>query len=204
MAQHKSIWFQGKTAYVVPKCDGKIPQTAPKSMHIAAEYGRGYHTLTNVITPNVRYDDYGAESALKKELRELVVGDYLWFALVPPKHYVLDVFAYNDVIEAEHSSLETMAGIKLELVTGKFKTADTNGDYPMTDEQSHGNLIFPEGPDAKQQFARSDVNAFNGIDTWVGVGVKINALPSGKTLADIVGKIAVGVHALDYHSQDMM
>lgn len=201
---HKSIWFQGRKPFVVPKCDGKIPQTAPLSKTIAAEYQRGFRTFTNVIVPNIKYDDYGAETALKKELRDVKVGDYLWFVLVPPTHYVLDVFAYNDVVAVEHSHLNTMAGIQLELVTGKFKKADENGDFPMQEERSFGSLIMPDGDDPDKQFVRGEVNEFNGLDTWVGVGVKVNALPEGKTLADIVGKIAVGVHALDYQSQDMM
>lgn len=201
---HKSIWFQGKTPYVVPKCDGKIPQTCPQSKRTAAEYNRGYFTLTNVIHPNNFFDDYGVESPLKKELREVKVGDYLWFALVPPKHHMTDVFVFNEPTFVEHSSLETMAGITLTLVTGEFKAADAQGDCAMANETTHGTVSFPAGADAKEQFLRAAVDITTDIETWVGVGVKVDALPANKSLADIVGKIVVGTHAIDYDAQTHM
>lgn len=201
---HKSIWYQGVTPYVVPKCDGKIPQTCPQSKRVAGEYARGFYTLTNVVNPNIFYDDYGVELPIKKELRELGVGDILWFILVPPKHKLIDVFAYNETTYTEHSSLQTFAGISLSLVTGTFTGVDENGDCPMTNETNHGTLVFPDSDDATEQFLVADVNTVNGISTYTGVGLKIDALPDGVTLADIVGKLAVGGHVLDYDAQTFM
>lgn len=204
MAQHKSLWFQGAAPFVVPKCDGKIPQTCPKSKRIAHEYTRGYFTLTNVFNPNIFFDDYGVETPLKKELAEAKVGDYLWAILVPPKHHIIDVFVYNELTTTAHSSLQTMGGITLSLVTGKFKAADDNGDCLMANEVNHGTLVMPATADAKEQFLRAAVDVTNDSDTWTGVGVKIDALPDGKTLADIVGKIVVGAHAYDFDAQTLM
>lgn len=201
---HKSLWFQGKAPYTVPKCDGKIPKTCPKSKRIAHEYTRGYFTLTNVLNPNIFYDDYGIETPLKKELAEVKVGDYLWLVLVPPKHHVLDAFTYNEVTATEHSSLQTMGGITLSLVVGKFKEADAEGNCEMTEENNLGSLVMPATPDAKEQFLRAAVDMTTDTETWLGVGVKIEALPANRTLADIVGKIVVGAHALDYDAQTFM
>lgn len=201
---HKSLWFQGKTPFVVPKCDGRIPQTCPRSKRIAAEYNRGFFTLTNVLNPNIFYDDYGAETPLKQELREAKVGDYLWLVLVPPKHHVTDVFAYNETTTTEHSSLVTMGGITLSLVTGVFKAEDADGNCAMQAEENQGTLVMPADVGAKEQFLRTAVDITNDPDTWTGVGIKIEALPAGKTLADIVGKIVVGCHAVDYDAQTFM
>ena len=201
---HKSLWFQGKTPFVVPKCDGKIPQTCPKSKRIAAEYNRGFFTLTNVLNPNIFYDDYGAETPLKKELREVAVGDYLWLVLVPPEHRIIDVFAYNEPTTTEHSSLQSMGGITLSLVTGKFKEADKDGNCEMTGEENHGTLVMPATADAAKQFLATKIDVTNDISTWTGVGIKVDALPANTTLADIVGKIVVGCHAIDYDAQTFM
>lgn len=201
---HKSLWFQGRTPYVVPKFDGKIPQTCPKSKRIAHEYTRGYFTLTNVLNPNIFYDDYGVETPLKKELAEAKVGDYLWLVLVPPKHHIMDVFTYNEVTTTDNSSLQSMGGITLSLVTGKFKAADENGDCEMIDEVNRGTLVMPDTADAKEQFLRAAIDITNDVETWTGVGVKIEALPADRTLADIVGKIVVGTHVIDYDAQTFM
>lgn len=201
---HKSLWFQGKTPFVVPKCDGKIPRTCPKSTRIAAEYNRGYFTLTNVINPNIFGYDYGVETPLKKELAEAKVGDYLWLILVPPKHHITDVFTYNEVTQTPQSSLQTMGDITLTLVTGKFKEVDENGDCMVTEEIDHGVLAMPSGEKVKAQFVRNGVDITNDTETWTGVGLKIEALPVGKTLADIVGKIVVGAHVQDYEAQTFM
>ena len=201
---HKSLWFQGKTPYVVPKCDGKIPQTCPTSTRIAHEYTRGFFTLTNVLNPNIFYDDYGVETPLKKELEEVVVGDYLWLTLVPPKHHVIDVFAYNEVTTTNTSSLLTMGGITLALVTGTFKKADANGDCGVSNIANFGSLIMPATADAKEQFLRDAVGVTNDGETWLGVGVRVDALPAGKSLANIIGKIVVGAHVMDYDAQTFM
>lgn len=201
---HKSIWFQGKKPFVVPECDGRIPQTCPLSKRIAAEYNRGYYTLTNVLVPNVMYDDIGYELPLKQELRELKVGDYLWMILVPPQHMVIDMFIYNDTTNAMHSNLDTMGGITLSLVSGKFSKADSNGDCGVSGEKVEGTIVMPAGPNAKQQFVVSTSGTVLDAEKWVGIGIKIDALPNNKTLADIVGRIVVGAHVVDYDAQVFM
>lgn len=201
---HTSLWFQGTTPFVVPKCDGKIPQTHPQSKRIAREYNRGYFTLTNVLNPNIFYDDYGAELPLKEMLRDVKVGDYLWLVLVPPKHHINDVFTYNETTYTEHSSLQTMGGITLSLVTGKFKATKGDEDRVMAGEVNHGTLVMPATKDAKEQFLRVATDITNDPETWTGVGIKVDALPKGKSLADIVGKIVVGCHTIDYDAQTFM
>lgn len=201
---HKVFWFQGRAPYAPITCDGKSFKTRPKSKRIAHEYTRGYFTLTNVLNPNIFYDDYGVETPLKKELADVKVDDYLWLVLVPPKHRVLDVFVYNEVTTTEHSSLQSMGGFKLELVTGIFRAPTASGDYEVSNEQNYGVLAMPEDSTAKEQFLVGDYNLVNGVDEWLGVGVKVNAMPDGRTLADIVGKIVVGAHALDYDAQTFM
>ena len=131
---HKQMWYQGQAEYKVPKCDGKPSFTCPKSKRIAVEYNRGYFTLTNVINPNIFYDNLGVEGWLYKELKETAVGDYLWLVLVPPKHHMTDVFLYNETTLTEHSSLVSMGGISLTLVTGEFTEADADGKCEMTNE----------------------------------------------------------------------
>ena len=201
---HKVFWFQGQAPFVVPKCDGQLPETCPQSTRIAAEYNRGYFTLTNVLNPNIFYDDYGVESPLKKALMEVKEGDVLWLALVPPMHKVLDVFAYNETTFTEHSSYDTFGGIGLTLQTGKFKAEDENGECAVSNEEAQGSLVFPAGADAKKQFVLTDVNVVNDTETWLGVGFKVDTLPQGKTLADIVGKLVIGCHALDCDAQTFM
>lgn len=198
---HKTLWFQGRTPYVVPQCDGRIPATCPKSKRIAHEYTRGHFTLTNVLNPNIFYDDYGVETPLKKELQEVQVGDYLWLVLVPPKHHIQDVFAYNETTLTEHSSLTSFDGIELTLVTGEFAEADENGDCAMTNEAEHGQLVLT-GTD--EVFLRAATDITNQPKQWTGVGIRVDALPAGRTLADIVGKIVVGAHAMDYDAQTFM
>lgn len=201
---HIKMWYQGKSQYEVLECDGKPSFTCPKSRRIAAEYRRGYHTLTNVLNPNVEYDNLGYETWLNKELAEVVVGDTLWLVLVPPMHHIDDVFTYNETTFTEMSSLASMGGITLSLVTGKFKEADKDGNCEMSEEENHGSLVMPATADAKQQFLRGATDITNDPETWTGVGIKVDALPNGKTLADIVGKIVVGCHAIDYDAQTFM
>lgn len=204
MAENNVImWYQGKKPYVVPRCDGKIQPTCPSSTRIAAEYNRGFFTLTNVINPNIFYDDYGVETPLKQMLAEAKVGDTLWLALVPPEHKVLDVFAYNELTDTEQSSFSTFDGIQLSLVTGQFKKADKDGNCPLVGGAATvaGALAFTA---LNKVFLQKDVNALNDTETYLGVGLKIDALPKDKTLAEIVGKIVVGAHAIDYDAQTFM
>lgn len=203
MAQH-IMWFQGAAEFRIPNCDGKPTFKCPESKRTAAEYMRGYFTLTNVMNPNVEYDNLGYETWLYKHLSEVKVGDYLWLVLVPPKHHVYDVFAFNETTLTEASSLASMADISLDLVTGQFKAADAEGKCDMTNEATYGTLAFPAGVDAKEQFLRAAVDVTNDVETWTGVGFKVSALPNNRTLADIIGRIAIGAHVLDYEAQVFM
>lgn len=202
---HIQMWYQGAAEFKVPNCDGKPTFTCPQSKQIAGEYMRGYFTLTNVLNPRIDYDNLGIETWLYKELRDNVkVGDYLWLVLVPPKHHMTDVFAFNERTLTEMSSLSTMGGITLSLVTGEFKAPDAEGKCEMANEAVHGSLAMPEGDDAKEQFLRAAVDITTDPETWVGVGFKVDALPQGKTLADIIGKIAIGTHVINYDAQTFM
>lgn len=203
MAHHK-LWYQGTSPYEPLKCDGKPSFTCPESRRIASEYGRDYYTLTNVINPNIFYDSLGVETWLAKELRDVKVGDTLWMVLVPPKHRIVDVFLYNEETTTEHSSLQSMGGISLSLITASFTEADDNGDCEMTNETNHGTIVMPNTDDAEEQFLAVASSEVTNPKTWMGVGIKVEALPNDRTLADIVGKIVVGTHTLGFDAQTFM
>lgn len=202
---HYMRWYQGKAPFIIPRCDDEYPFTCPKSKRTAAEYNRGHFTHTAVIVPNVVSGGYLVEQALgAEEYSKMVVGDYVWLILVPPMHHVYDVFAYNDILSSlPRSSFLSFAGISLSLVTAEFKEPNTNGNCAMFgSETNHGTLVFPQGNDAKQQFLRVGTNITTNPETWLGVGFKIESLPADGYLADIMGKLAIGCHTLDYQSQD--
>lgn len=201
---HKQLWYQGTTPFNPLKCDGRPEFTCPSSKRVAAEYMRDYFTLTNVLNPNTFYDNLGVESWLYKELQSVKVGDVLWLALVPPKHHVSDVFAYNEATTTEHSSLASMGGITLSLVTGIFKEADENGNCEVSSQETHGTLAMPEGAEPDEQFLRAAVDITTQPKNWVGIGFKVDALPANRTLADFVGKIVIGCHAVGYDAQTYM
>ena len=201
---HFMKWYQGKAPYEIVKCDDKYPHTCPQSKRVAAEYNRGHFTLTGVIVPNVT-DGLYVEPAYDAEVfAEAKVGDYIWLTLVPPMHHISDVFAYNDLlISLPGSSFTTFGGISLSLVTAEFKEKDADGNCQMQGgENNHGILVFPEGTNTKQQFLRASVDFTTNTETYIGVGFKVEALPAKSTIADIMGKLALGVHAVDYQSQD--
>lgn len=201
---HFMKWYQGKASYEILKCDDKYPHTCPQSKQTAAEYNRGHFTHTGVIVPNVT-DGLYIEPAYDAEVfADAKVGDYIWLVLVPPMHHVSDVFAYNDLlISLPGSSFTTFGGISLSLVTAEFKEKDKDGNCEMAGtETNHGTLVFPEGEDPKKQFLRVGVDITTDIETYVGIGVKVEALPTKRTIADIMGKIAVGGHTVNYQSQD--
>ena len=201
---HFMKWYQGKAPYEIVKCDDKYPHTCPQSKRVAAEYNRGHFTLTGVIVPNVT-DGLYVEPAYGAEVfAEAKVGDYIWLTLVPPMHHISDVFAYNDLlISLPNSSFTTFGGISLSLVTAEFKEKDADGNCEMQGgENNHGILVFPEGTNPKKQFLRASVDFTTDTETYIGVGFKVEALPAKSTIADIMGKLALGVHAVDYQSQD--
>lgn len=204
MAKHYMRWYQGEAPFEIPKCDDKYTFTCPKSKRTAAEYNRGHFTHTAIIAPNGTDGQYLERTLDSEVFGEAKVGDYLWLVLVPPMHHISDVFAYNDtLLSLANSSFSTFGGISLSVVTAQFKEKDKNGDCKMAGgEVNHGTLVFPDTKDAKKQFLRAGVDITNDPETWTGVGFKIDALPNKRTIADIMGKIAVGAHTLDYQSQD--
>ena len=92
---HKQMWFQGDKQNLCVDCGEGYQFTCPKSKRTADEYVRGFYTHTGVINPNTEYDNYGNETPQFKAMKDVKVGDYVWLVCVPPKHRVLDVFAYN-------------------------------------------------------------------------------------------------------------
>ena len=201
---HYMRWYQGEAPFEIPKCDDKFPFTCPKSKRVAAEYNRGHFTLTGVIVPNVT-DGLYVEPAYDAEVfAEAKVGDYIWLTLVPPMHHISDVFAYNDLlISLPGSSFTTFGGISLSLVTAEFKEKDADGNCQMQGgETNHGTLAFPEGENPKKQFLRAGIYLTTDTETYIGIGFKVEALPAKRTIADIMGKIAIGGHTVDYQSQD--
>lgn len=201
---HFMKWYQGKAPYEIVKCDDKYPHTCPQSKRVAAEYNRGHFTLTGVIVPNVT-DGLYVEPAYGAEVfAEAKVGDYIWLTLVPPMHHISDVFAYNDLlISLPGSSFTTFGGISLSLVTAEFKEKDADGNCQMQGgEYNHGILVFPEGTNPKKQFLRASVDFTTDTETYIGIGFKVEALPAKSTIADIMGKLALGAHVVDYQSQD--
>ena len=201
---HFMKWYQGKAPYEIVKCDDKYPHTCPQSKRVAAEYTRGHFTLTGVLVPHVTDGRYVEPAYDAEVFAEAKVGDYIWLTLVPPMHHVSDVFAYNDLlISLPGSSFTTFGGISLSLVTAEFKEKDADGNCQMQGgENNHGILVFPEGTNPKKQFLRASVDFTTDTETYIGVGFKVEALPAKSTIADIMGKLALGVHAVDYQSQD--
>lgn len=201
---HKQMWFQGDKQNLCVDCGEGYQFTCPKAKRTADEYVRGFYTHTGVINPNTEYDNYSNETPQFKAMKDVKVGDYVWLVCVPPKHRVLDVFAYNDTTLVEHSRLDSFAGIELELVTGTFHAADAGGNCAMLEETNIGKLTFPQSTTtdpAKRQFVWKALEVMNDLETWYGVGFKVVALPHEGALADIVGKIGIGAHTLACEAQ---
>lgn len=201
---HYMRWYQGEAPFEIPKCDDKFPFTCPKSKRTAAEYNRGHFTHTAVIVPNSTDGQYIEPTLDSEVFADAKVGDYIWLVLVPPMHHISDVFAYNDtLLSLAGSSFTTFGGISLSLVTAEFKEKDADGNCQMQGgETNHGTLVFPEGENPKKQFLRKGVDITTDTETYIGVGFKVEALPAKSTIADIMGKIAIGAHTVDYQSQD--
>lgn len=204
MVEHYMRWYQGEAPFEIAKCDDKFPFTCPKSMRTAAEYNRGHFTHTAVIVPNSTDGQYIEPTMDSEMFAKAKVGDYIWLVLVPPMHHISDVFAYNDtLLSLPGSSFTSFGGFSLSLVTQQFKAGGKNGDCKAEGkETNHGTLVFPDGNAAKKQFLRKGVDITTDAETWVGIGVKVEKLATNRTLADIMGKIAVGGHTVDYQSQD--
>lgn len=198
---HYKLWYQGSSNPTLPTCAGKPTFTCPQARTVAAEYGYGYYNLSNVLVPTTGYETESYETWLREELRTKNVGDYLWLVLAPPMHVVRGVYAHNATNLIEQSSLATMDGITLSLVTGEFAEANADGNCEMRNEQVHGALAFTA---AEPQVLFKPVEVVNDHKTWLGVGLRIDALPSDGALAEIIGKISCGCHLTSYDTQNFM
>ena len=201
---HFIMFHQGKNQNLsLPDCGGGPQFDCPRSKRIAAEYRRGFFTLTNVLNPNLNGVEYCGSSYWQHRLAdEVQIGDTLWFVLVPPKHKLLDVASYGEATFAEGSSLASLGGLTADLVVGKFKEADANGLCEPTEIETKGTVAFPEGADPEEIFVQADVNKVTQPTEWLSVGLKITALPTeAVSLAEIEARVAVVAHVMDYDAQ---
>lgn len=207
MATNHIMYHQGRgKEFSLPNCGSGPEFTCPTSKRIAAEYHRSFFTLTNVLNPNWDNAYYGRETWQQKFLDNVEVGDTIWFVYVPPKHNLYDVAAYAEKTLADGSSLTSLAGMELELVTGDVEV--TLGDKENvtscdpTNVQSHGTLTFPAGTDPEEIFVQAKIEKLTTPKTGIVVGLKINKAPTDKdNLKDIRSKIAVVAHVLGYDAQ---
>lgn len=201
---HFIMFHQGKNQNLsLPDCGGGPQFDCPRSKRIAAEYRRGFFTLTNVLNPNLNGVEYCGSSYWQHRLAdEVQIGDTLWFVLVPPKHKLIDVAAYGEATFAEGSTLASLGGLTADLVVGKFAAADTNGQCTPTEVETKGTVAFPEGADPEEIFVQADVNKVTQPTEWLSVGLKITALPTeAVSLAEIEARVAVVAHVMDYDAQ---
>ena len=201
---HFIMFHQGiNRDFSLPDCGGGPQFDCPRSKRIAAEYRRGFFTLTNVLNPNLNGVEYCGSSYWQHRLAdEVKVGDTLWFVLVPPKHKLLDVAAYGEATFAEGSSLASLGGLTADLVVGKFSAADANGQCTPTGVETKGTVAFPAGVDPEEIFVQADVNKVTKPKEWLSVGLKITALPTDAvSLAEIEARVAVVAHVMDYDAQ---
>ena len=201
---HFIMFHQGKNQNLsLPDCGGGPQFDCPRSKRIAAEYRRGFFTLTNVLNPNLNGVEYCGSSYWQHRLAdEVQIGDTIWFVLVPPKHKLLDVASYGEATLAEGSTLASLGGLTADLVVGKFKAADANGLCEPTEIETNGTVAFPEGADPEEIFVQADVNKVTQPTEWLSVGLKITALPTeAVSLAEIEARVAVVAHVMDYDAQ---
>lgn len=201
---HFIMFHQGKAQELsLPDCGGGPKFDCPRSKRIAAEYRRGFFTLTNVLNPNLNGVEYCGSSYWQYRLAdEVQIGDTIWFVLVPPKHKLLDVASYGEATLVEGSSLASLGGLTADLVVGKFKAADANGLCEPTEIETKGTVAFPEGADPEEIFVQADVNKVTQPTEWLSVGLKITALPTDAvSLAELQARVAVVAHVMDYDAQ---
>ena len=209
MANH-IMYHQGKGhKFSLPECGGGPQFTCPTSKRVAAEYHRGFYTLTNVFNPHMDNNYYGREHWQQKMAEDIKVGDVVWFVYVPPKHSLYDVAAYGEKTLADASSLESLAGMELELLTGSVNVTSGMKEDTVTcdptDLASHGTLSFPSGTDPEEVAVQAKIEKFTAPKKGIVVGLKVNRMPTGKlTLQDIRSKLAVVAHVLSYDSQTHM
>lgn len=198
------MWHQGRRE-TRPLDVGGPQFSCPESKRIAAEYNRGHYTLTNVLNPKWDNNYYGRENWQQKLVEDVKVGDVIWFVLVPPKHNTYDVAAFAEETLADGSTLATLAGMKSDLVTAKFAEEDDKGLCEPTGLTVQGSVNFPSGKDPEEIFVQKKIEVVTSPKEWLGVGLRINAFPTGKnSLEHIRAKIAVVAHAIGYDAQTHM
>ena len=199
------MWHQGRREFKPLDCGGGPQFSCPESKRTAAEYNRGHYTLTNVLNPNWDNNYYGRENWQQKLVEDVKVGDVVWFLLVPPKHNTYDVAAFAEETLTDGSTLASLAGLKADLVTAKFAEENENGLCEPTGLANQGAVNFPSGTDPDEIFVQKKIEVVTGPKEWLGVGLRINAFPTGKTsLEHIRAKIAVVAHVLGYDAQTHM
>ena len=201
------MWHQGRGVQplCLPDCGGGPRFTCPEATKVAAEYHRSYFTLTNVLNPNYDNAFHGRETWQQRLLSEVQANDTLWLVMMPPKHTLYDVAAYGETTLADGSSLASLAGLEADLVTATFSQANENQLCEPTNVKVQASLTFPDGADPEEVFVQKKVELTSQPKQWVGVGLKIKAMPTGETdLANIRAKIGVVAHILGYDTQTHM
>lgn len=199
------MWHQGSRTTKAFDCGGGPQFSCPESKRVAAEYKRGFYTLTNVLNPNWDNNYYGRENWQQKLVEDVKVGDVVWFVLVPPKHNTYDVAAFAEETLTDGSTLASLAGMRADLVTAKFSEAGNNNLCEPTNLTTQGTVNFPAGTDPDEVFVQKKIEVVNSPKEWLGVGLRINAFPTGATsLENIRAKIAVVAHVLGYDAQTHM
>ena len=215
------FWNQGSGSTAGLKCSGVPDYSAPESKRVAAEYMRGFYTLTNVINSQIDTENYGNLGWQGDYLAEGKAGDVVWMLLVPPNHKVLDFTLQVKESMDEFSSIADMTGFTLTPVAALITKPDESGvaqpiDYsdalsdltfgtPVVGTTMTGANLTTAYPNTQEiVLAPKDANTFLPPNTYYAVGVRIDALPAGKTLADLPATIGLIAHAMDYDTQTQM
>lgn len=201
------MWHQGAgPEFKLPDCQGGPSFTCPQSKRIAAEYARDFYFLTNVLNPNWDNTFNGRHTWQNDLAADVKAGDTIWFVLVPPKHTVYDIAAYAEATLTEASSLTSLAGMTADLVTAVFNKAAEDGTCePVAAPTVQASLSFPAGAAPEEVFVTKKLEVTTTPVQWIGVGLKVTAMPTGSTtLEDIRSKIVVGAHVFGYDAQTHM
>lgn len=215
------FWNQGSGSTVGLKCDGVPDYSAPESKRIAAEYMRGFYTLTNVINSQVDVENYGNLGWQNEYFANVAVGDVVWMLLVPPNHKVIDFAMQVKESMDEYSTMADMAGFTLTPVASLITKPNSSGvpmpiDYkddlssltfgaPVVGTTMTGANLGTTYPDTKEiVLVPTDADTFLPPNTYYAVGIRVDALPNGKTLADLPATVGLIAHAMDYDTQTQM
>ena len=215
------FWNQGSGSTAGLKCSGVPDFSAPEAKRIAAEYMRGYYTLTNVLNTTIDEENYGNLGWQRDYLADAVAGDIVWMVVVPPNHKVIDFAMQVKESMDEYSSIAGMDGFVLTPVAatitkpgnlGVLEPIDYKDDIstltfgtPVVGTTMTGANLVATYPDTREiVLAPTDVNAFVPPNTYYAVGIRIDTLPAGKTLYDVTATLGIIAHARDYDTQTQM